>query len=71
MTDIKIEIVPESKCPTCDGGDEFFNRPKVGTEDGWWWRCYNPACETEYYFPVDGREPRQWKTRIQTEVWKP
>ncbi len=52
---ITIEVVPESTCPTCGGGDEFFNRPKVALEDGiWWWRCYNPACPVGYYEPETG-----------------
>lgn len=51
---IEIEIVTESKCPTCGAGDEFHNRPKVGTEAGWWWKCYNPSCETSYYLPETG-----------------
>ncbi len=52
---ITIEVVPESTCPRCGGGDEFFNRPKVALEDGiWWWRCYNPACPVGYYEPNTG-----------------
>ncbi len=52
---ITIEIVPESTCPRCGGGDEFFNRPKVALEDGvWWWRCYNTACPVGYYEPITG-----------------
>lgn len=50
---IKIVVVAETLCPLCEGGDEFFNRPKVGDEDGsWWWRCYNPDCEVDYYNPT-------------------
>lgn len=52
---ITIEVVPESTCPECGGGDEFFNRPKVALEDGiWWWKCYNPACPVGYYEPATG-----------------
>ncbi len=51
---ITIEVVPESTCPECGGGDEFFNRPKVGMEDGWWWGCYNSACPVGYYNPETG-----------------
>lgn len=52
---ITITVVPESTCPQCGGGDEFFNRPKVALEDGiWWWRCYNPACPVGYYNPDTG-----------------
>ncbi len=49
-----IEIVPEACCPQCGGGDEFYNRPKVGMADGWWWRCYNTRCEVTYYNPDTG-----------------
>lgn len=50
---ITITLVPEGKCPECGGGDEFFNRPKVADENGWWWRCYNPLCSTKYYQPEE------------------
>lgn len=50
-TPITITIVDESRCPGCNGGDEFYNRPKVGLEDGWWWKCYNPNCKVGYYNP--------------------
>lgn len=59
LMDIEITIVEETLCPGCGGGDEFHNRPKVDMDDGWWWRCYNPACKVGYYNP-DTRmfEPR-------------
>ena len=64
---IQIEVVPESLCPTCGGGDEFFNRPKVGASDGtWWWKCYNQACDTGYYNPDTG-EQTSWTFREQEE----
>ncbi len=50
-----IVIVPESKCPECDAGDDFNNRPKVGDSDGlWWWRCYRATCPVMYYLPETG-----------------
>ena len=50
---VTIVIVPEAACPTCGGGDEWFNRPKVADAAGvWWWRCYNPVCSTRYYDPT-------------------
>ncbi len=50
-----INVVPQENCPRCGGGDEFYNRPKVGQEDGTWsWRCYNPDCDLRYYNPDTG-----------------
>lgn len=56
---ITITVVSEEACPECsafaghpDPALDFFNRPKVGDENGdWWWRCYNPLCSTDYYLP--------------------
>lgn len=53
--EIRITIVSEQTCPECGGGDEFHNRPKVCDEQGWWWRCYNPLCSTDYYLPEGAR----------------
>lgn len=59
---IKIRIVPEAACPVCgaywghpDPELDWPNRPKVGDEKGWWWRCYNPRCPVAYYLPETGK----------------
>ncbi len=50
--DIQINVVPDENCPRCGEGDKFYNRPKVGHEDGTWsWRCYNPECDLRYWNP--------------------
>jgi hypothetical protein len=46
---IRIRIVDEEPCPYCGAG--FPNRPKVGDEEGWWWRCYTENCPVGYYLP--------------------
>jgi hypothetical protein len=46
---IRIRIVDEEPCPYCGAG--FPNRPKVGDEEGWWWRCYTETCPVGYYLP--------------------
>lgn len=49
---MEINVVPQETCPRCGGGDEFYNRPKVGQSDGTWsWRCYNPECDLRYWNP--------------------
>jgi len=61
-----VEIVDDgngNECPGCgaywghpDKALDFPNRTKVLTDeaDGWWWRCYNPACNVGYYNPQTG-----------------
>lgn len=51
---MRIEIVDDENCPRCNGGAEFYNRPKVHDGANWWWKCYNPACEVGYYCPDTG-----------------
>jgi hypothetical protein len=46
---IEIRVVDEEPCPYCGAG--FPNRPKVGDEEGWWWRCYTDNCPVGYYLP--------------------
>lgn len=57
---IKVErLVP---CPTCGAywgipENDDPNRPKVAAiiQGLWWWRCYNPVCQTAYYQPETGK----------------
>ena len=56
--EIKVRVVLEEPCPYCgaywghpDPKLNYPNRPKVGDEYGWWWRCYNPRCPVGYYQP--------------------
>ena len=52
-----------SACPQCgaywgnpDESLNFPNRSKVGDAEGvWWWKCYNPECEVDFYDPASGR----------------
>ena len=71
---MQINVVPQETCPRCGGGDEFYNRPKVGHEDGTWsWRCYNPDCDLRYWNPdwpgyeVDELSPEE-DERLRTEI---
>ena len=61
----KIVVVEDkdNPCPRCgaywghpDETLNFPNRSKVGDEQGvWWWRCYNPKCEVQYFDPISKR----------------
>ena len=60
MQSEKVEI-RDIPCPICgaywgnpDPNLDFPNRPKVGMEDGWWWRCCNSNCKVGYYNPENG-----------------
>jgi hypothetical protein len=59
----RIVIVSDEACPGCgeDGTTpgRYPNRPKVCDEDGWWWRCYDPACWVGYYNPETGGTERK------------
>ena len=71
---MKFTVVPNEACPVCGAHPEhvdealrFFNRPKVGDDDGnWWWRCYNPACEVALYLPETG----QWEEAAPKEEYE-
>lgn len=49
MTTIEVTLVDDEACPGCGAG--FPNRPKVGMDDGWWWKCYTADCKVGYYNP--------------------
>ena len=62
MQESEIKIVDDNPCPVCgaywgnpDPNLDYPNRAKVGMDDGWWWKCYNPDCPVNYYNPKNGK----------------